>query len=105
MINQLEHVSLSSKIQKAFNDYSVCLSLVKKEFKLINYSNDDIAIVCAKTRNDTDHGNNDSILDVKKAICFSYLNCLIYAMLMRRWGLDDETISFQLHNLYLVAKP
>ncbi len=104
LINQLEHVPLSSKIQKVFKDYEECLSVVKRDFKLTNYTDDEIGLVCAKTRNDTDHGNNENKFDVYKATCFSYLNCSIYAMLMRRWGLDDQTISVQLHNLYLVNK-
>lgn len=104
LIDQLEHVPLSSKIQKVFKDYKECLIIVKKDFKLTNYTDDEIGLTCAKTRNDTDHGNNDNKLDTYKAICFSYLNCSIYAMLMRRWGLDDQIISAQLHNLYLVMK-
>ena len=102
LIFQLDHVALNTKIQRVFNDYRKCLSLVKSDFYLSNYTDEEIAGICANTRNWTDHGDEQAIITSHIASCFAYMNCSSYAMYLRRWGLDDETIAHQLHILYLV---
>lgn len=102
LISQLDHVALSTKIQKVFRDYKNCLLIVKTDFGLNDFTNEAIANLCANIRNWTDHGDKKATIDQHIASCFAYLNCSTYAMYLRRWGINDETIAHQLHNLYLV---
>jgi hypothetical protein len=102
LISQLDHIALSTKIQKVFKDYNGCLSVVKNELQLKNYSDIVIAKDCANLRNWTDHGDKKAKIDEYIASCFAFLSCAIYAMFMRRWGMKDDDIKVDLKSLYML---
>lgn len=102
LIQQLDHVSLETKIRKVFNDYSKCLGKVKSEFGLGKYKASEIAGICAQTRNWTDHGDSRAEITLFIASCFAYLTCAAYAMYLKRWGIGDQLISDLLVELYKI---
>ncbi len=102
LINQLNHVSLETKIKKALKEYDEYLSIVKKEFGLEKKEISEIASTCAQIRNWTDHGDKRAETNSFIASCFAYLTCATYAMYLKRWGIDDQLISNVLLELFLV---
>ena len=102
LINQLDHVTLSAKMQKAIKDYKDCLTDIRKFLHLDKLSNIDIADRCSNVRNDIDHGNPTTKLDDVTAASIIFIRCVTYAMYLKRWGLYETDISKELLNLYKV---
>lgn len=100
---QLDHIALGEKMEKVFDDYSLCLSVIKKDVKLSEKTNEEIAEICSDTRNATDHGDKRAKIDSDIASCFAFLISSCYAMLLKKWGMSDEFISYQLTNLFKVV--
>lgn len=99
---QLDHIALSTKMERVFRDYKECLNLIRSELHLENIQNQEIAKKCSDIRNWTDHGDSKAYIDSEIASCFAFLLGSCYAMILRRWGLSDESISHQVLNLFKI---
>ena len=88
LIKQLDHVTLSVKMQIAIKGYKDCLIGVKNFLNIDKFSNVDIADRCSNVRYDIDHGNLTAKLDDITVASVIFIRCVTYATYLKRWGLD-----------------
>ena len=96
---RIKSESLCDMMQMAFEDNSdYLISLKTKYANDIDY--DTISKTCSDFRNDVDHGKDYGNLSDSLVKCFIMLRGLIYAMQLRRVGVDKEKISIAIYNLF-----
>lgn len=99
LLKSVNHLPLSAKIEYALNSNEASLVEIKKYIGC-NLRNVEIASICAKYRNDIDHGNKITGFKDGTGEAFVILNCLIYSLQLKRGGYSEEEINEMLPLLY-----
>lgn len=91
--------TLAERIERALLDNGDALKAIKKKTG-ITISDQTIASKCASFRNAVDHG--DKLPNDKRDVAESFrmLNCLVYALQLKRAGYDPDEIDALLPRLY-----
>ncbi len=105
----IKHVhmdSLCDKIEYALEIYEKCINKIKNKMETIcnlKLSYEDIAEVCSGLRNGIDHGDKIQDNNTDKVFpSFVILKGLIYAIQLKRLGMEEDAIDDSINNLYLI---
>lgn len=99
LLKFIDHVTLANKIEYSLKDNNQGLLDIKKLIRC-SMNNKKIASNCAKYRNDIDHGKKIDHYEDGIGKAFLILNCLIYAMQLRRSGYSPDEINIILPYFY-----
>lgn len=99
VIKGLNHVQLKDKLLFSLNEYHSAFQKYNSIGRK-NTSNEEIADVCAKYRNDIDHGNDGVIIDKIACEKLVYMRLLIVVLYYSVFGINKEQISEILCDLF-----
>lgn len=102
-IKHIKQESLKGKILFSFNENSRMLDQFKQRLGP-NMSFDEIADECAGIRNTVDHGKDDKKITSDTAACYVLLRMLIYAMQLKRIGLEENDIINAIRSLFKIKE-
>lgn len=103
LIKHVHAESLCDKMMYALKQYSGCVDKIKQRFAP-KLTNEYIAEVCSGIRNDVDHGNKISEISQDSVSGFIVIRALVYAIQLRKVGMDDESINICTNNLFLLPQ-
>ena len=101
-LKHIGDITLEDKIKFCLYKFENQLSWIKTKFAP-DLTFDFIASICAKNRNEIDHGDKE-ILEDKVANAFGMLRVLVICMQLKECGMLDDNIEISIRNLFSLKR-